>query len=408
MRVVLSPVGPLGAAPPPDHVLASVRALGERFPSARLRSVLLTRAADLDARADPSGHTRVWLALEALQVTGSFKVRGALHALGRFVPRPACAEPTCSEHAPERGVPRPRVLAASAGNHAAGVAYAAHVLDLQATLVMPRNVPRIKRERVEAFGASVVLAPTDHYDDAEAFAMGLAKSENVPFVSPYDDVDVVLGNGGSLGFEIVNALGGVPETVIAPFGGGGLATGLAWALADESGHPLDSVRHVWGVQSEASPAMALSLEQGAAVERFASREETLAEGLEGGITQRAFARAKDAIGGVVVVPEADIAAAMAYAYKELGLVLEGSAAAALVPVLRGLPREVLANTTSRRAAAWPLSEDLSGSEPSPDSPKEVVVVLTGRNVDNERLEHALALTHDLDTPLARGAARGGE
>jgi threonine dehydratase len=231
-------------------------------------------------------------------------------------------------------------------------------------VVVPRSAPRAKRERIQRWGAELVVVASDHYDDAEALAKEIAARDGVAFVSAYDDLDVVLGNGSSLGFEIVRTLGTAPDHVIAPFGGGGLATGLAWALAAEAQRSAD--RPVWGVQSEASCAMAMSLERGAAVERLEGGGSTLAEGLEGGISVDAFTRSRVAVAGVVVVPEESIAASMAYAYRELGLVLEGSAAIALAPVLAGLP------------------EALRGGD--------LVVVVTGRNVDVERLESVLEKT----------------
>jgi threonine dehydratase len=327
--------------------LEPVRQIAKRFPEANLREVAVVRAPELDQRADRAGRPRVWLALEALQTTGSFKVRGALVALDRV--RQRCG-------------PGASVVAASAGNHGAGVAYAASVLGLSATVVVPASVPRAKRTRIERYGAKIVLCESDRYDDAEARAMALAVETGATFVSPYDDADVVAGNGGSLGLEIVRALGGVPDLVLAPLGGGGLATGLAYAFADES-ELAAKQRCVWGVQSQASAAMALSLQRGEAVVRLAPEGPTLAEGLEGGISKSAFERTREAIAGVVVVSEDQIASAMGYACKEMGLVIEGSAAVALAPVLFGLPEGV------QRAK----SED-------------VVVVLTGRNVDREKLD----------------------
>jgi threonine dehydratase len=341
MRCVLAPTPSRGDPVATPASLDAVRRLGVRFPEARLREVPVLRAQELDARADPSGATRVWLALEALQVTGSFKVRGALVALDALKNSR-------------------RVVAASAGNHGAAVAYAASVLGLQATVCVPRTVARAKRERIERYGAELVIAQSDHYDDAESLGKEISATQGAPFVSAYDDENVVLGNGGSLGFEIVRALGGVPERVLAPFGGGGLSTGLAWAMADESDDPAD--RGVWGAQSEASCAMAMSLERGSAVERLETGGTTLAEGLEGGISVDAFERARKAVAGIVVVTEEQIAAAMEHAYRDLGLVIEGSAAAALAPVLAGLPERVCGG--------------------------DLVVVLTGRNVDAERLDMA--------------------
>lgn len=334
------------------ELLEGARRLGESVPGARLRECPVVRAAELDARADPTGSTRVWLALEALQLTGSFKVRGALLALSEGM---------------RRWVGRPVVVAASAGNHGAGVAYAASVLGVRARIVVPRGAPRAKCERMAEWGAEIVYAEGTHYDDAEALAKQLAEDGGHPFVSPYDDVAVVAGNGGSLGYEIARALGGVPERVLAPFGGGGLATGLAWAFADAAGNAGDGARdnadRVWGVQSESSPVMASSLERGAAIEHFLPTMETLAEGLEGGISSSAFARARAAVAGVVVVTEDQIAQAMGHIYRDMGIVVEGSAATALVPVLEGLP------------------EALCGGD--------LVVVLSGRNVDRERWEAAV-------------------
>jgi threonine dehydratase len=343
MRCIPAPEEAQGPRPSAEQ-LAAVRRISARFPDARLREVPVLRAPELDSRADPQGGTRVWLALEALQVTGSFKVRGALVALDSL-----------------RGAGR--VVAASAGNHGAAIAYAASVLGMAATVCVPRTIARAKRERIERYGAELVIARSDHYDDAEALGKELAVSQGTDFVSAYDDERVVLGNGSSLGFELVRALGGVPEHVIAPFGGGGLSTGLAWAMDAENREP--GPRIVWGAQSEASCAMAMSLERGAAVERLETGGTTLAEGLEGGISADAFARARAAVAGVLVVTEAQIAAAMGHAYKDLGLVLEGSAAASLAAVLAGLPEPVRGG--------------------------DVVVVLTGRNVDAERLDQARRL-----------------
>jgi threonine dehydratase len=329
--------------------LEGVEWIALRFLEASLREVPLVRAPDLDRRADREGRIRVWLALEALQTTGSFKVRGALVALDAIRAR--------------KGEGARVVAATSAGNHGAGVAYAARVLGLSAMIVMPRAALRAKRARIASYGAQIVLTTSDHYDDVEAAAKVIAAETGAEFVSRYDDLDVVAGNGASLGFEIVRAMGGVPDVTLTPFGGGGLATGLAYAFADEA-EGCNEAPSVWGVQSEASPAMALSLERGEAVERLRASEPTIAEGLEGGISKRGFERAREAIAGVIVADEAEIATAMTYAYREFGLALEGSAAIGLVPLLYGLPEVVRA---SRR-----------------EEETDLVVVLTGRNVDYER------------------------
>lgn len=347
MRIVLAPTHASPTATFPDEArLAIARELAARFPQARLRETAVVRAPDLDARADARGETRVWLALEALQVTGSFKVRGALMAIDRVRGKNA------------------RAITASAGNHGAGVAYAAQMLGVSAVVVVPSASPQAKREKIKAWGAEIIVCSSPHFDDAEMLARELAEREKGIFVSAYDDLDVVAGNGASLGYDIVRGMGGVPDATLAPIGGGGLCTGLAVAMADESREPLTQKRSVWGVQSEASPAAARSLETGRALVRLTEDTPTLAEGLEGGIAPDSFERVRSAIAGVVVVTERDIAAAMAYAHRDLGIVLEGSAAVGLVPVLRGLP------------------DPIRGGD--------VVVVLTGRNVDAERMARVLA------------------
>jgi threonine dehydratase len=338
-----SPDAP-SASLPDGGLLAEAATLPTRFPEARLRPCSLVRLSEADARA----HARVWVALESLQVTGSFKVRGALLALSRLA-----------------AVGAKSVVAASAGNHGAGVAYAANVLDVEATIVVPKNAPKAKRARITAYGARLVVSESPGYDEAEREAKALAQRTSAAFLSPYDDVAVVAGNGASLGHEIEEALGHPPAVLIAPFGGGGLATGLACALPSTK---------VVGAQSEASPAFALSIERGAAVESLETGD-TLADGLEGGISQAAFARARAVVEGVLVVSERSIALAMAEAYRSLGMTIEGAAAAALAPLVEG-----------------PLPETVRPPSPHED----LVIVLSGRNVDRARLDTVLEQAPPLD------------
>jgi len=354
MHVVLAARVANDAQLPDASQLVRARDLNARFPEARLRECTLVRARELDARVDARNATRVWLAIESLQVTGSFKVRGALVAIAAI-----------KEEAAKAHTAVPHVIAASAGNHGAGVAYAARVLGVRATVVVPSSAPRAKRDRIVADGAEVVLGPTTHYDDAEAAAIALAAKENARFLSPYDDMDVLVGNGASLGYEIARSLGKSPEALITPFGGGGLATGLACALADVAQESLGDERRVWGAQSEACPAMAQSLEAGAALERMEAPGGTLAEALEGGISARAFARAAASVAGVAVVSERAIGEAIAFAIRELGLVIEGGSACALATALAGVP--------------------------APMRGGDLVVLLTGRNIDKETIDRALAL-----------------
>jgi threonine dehydratase len=232
-------------------------------------------------------------------------------------------------------------------------------------VVVPRGTPGTKCEKIQRYGAKLVVAASARSRAAESLARQIAVTEAAAFLPAVPNEDVVLGNGGSLGFEIVRGLGGVPERALAPIGAGSLATGLAWAFAADGGRGAE--RTVWGVQSEAWCAMATALESGRALDEGANGTpdpSTLAEELADGVSPEAFERAREAIGGVAVVDESQIAAAMVHAYQDMGLVLEGTAALALAPVLSGLP------------------ERLRGGD--------LVVVLTGRNIDPAKLDAVLA------------------
>jgi threonine dehydratase len=332
MRVVRA-VAPASDAPPILDAarLAEARGLRDRFPLAHLRPLTLIRAAEIDAIADPAKNTRVWLALESLQITGSFKIRGALLAMGNLAAK------------------KVDVVAASAGNHGAAVAFAAKLLNMRARVVVPSTAAKIKCARIED-GAELVVSEAHGYDEAEALAKRIAEESGAVFLSPYDDLDVVAGNGASLGFEIADALKKQPDHVLVPFGGGGLATGIACALPKSN---------VWGVQSEASPTFAMSLEKNEAVTYFVPTEPTLAEALEGGISRAAFERARQVVAGVIVVDEGSIAHALAYAERDLGLIIEGGAATVLAAILKGAPPEI-------------------GGD--------LVIVLSGRNIDRPQRE----------------------
>jgi len=280
----------------------------------------------------PAFGTRVFLKLETEQHTGSFKVRGALAKLA-------------SLDEERRRLP---VVAASAGNHGLGVAYAARILGLAARVHVPEGTPLVKRNGMAALGATVVVTPEPGYDAAERAARADAQQTGGTFVSPFDDPHVAAGNGGTLGLEILGAMASL-SAVVAPVGGGGLMAGLG-AARSRAGK---STRLI-GVQSHACPAMARSLEQGAPILEMRG-EPTLAEGLEGGVSASTFALVRDAVERIDLVSEEEIAAAMTTARDRMGLVTEGSAATVL---------------------AWAIKH--LGAEPGTDP---VVLVVTGRNVE---------------------------
>lgn len=272
----------------------------------------------------------VHLKLEGLQRTGSFKLRGAVAAL-------AVREGS-------------HVVAASAGNHGAGIALAARRAGRRATVVVPETCPPVKRAAIAALGAEV-LARGRTYDEAEAEARALPGT----FVSAFDDPAVMLGNGGTLCDEILEQLPGVRQ-VIVPVGGGGLCAGLCARLAERAPH----VR-VAGAQPEANCAMSESLREGRALTRYEGRA-TLCEGLEGPVAERTYAVVRDARVAIALASEAQIRAAVAFAYRQLGVVVEPSAAVGIA-----LVRE----------------RDVPIVPPA-------VVVLTGSNIEPDLLDEILA------------------
>ena len=150
---------------------------------------------------------KVYLKPENMQYTGAYKVRGAYYKIS-----------TMSEEARAKGL-----VAASAGNHAQGVAYAAQKFGCKATIVMPTVTPLIKVNRTKSYGAEVILYG-DVYDDSCAYAEKLAQERGSTFVHPFDDLDIVAGQG-SIAMEIVQELPTV-DYILAPVGGGGLITGV--------------------------------------------------------------------------------------------------------------------------------------------------------------------------------------
>jgi threonine dehydratase len=278
------------------------------------------------------------LKVETFQPTGSFKVRGGLAAVAATL-----------ESTPGR-----EVVAASAGNHGLGLAYAAAVLGAKVTVIVPRLASAAKVAALQQFDVRLVLHG-EGYSEAEAHALDLAAAGGGRFVSPYNDPDVIAGQG-TLARELLEQ---VPNlgTVVVPVGGGGLVAGVSLALAGTD------VR-VIGVESEASPSMSAAVAAGMVVP--ITVEPTLADGLAGNLEAGAITVdiALHEHVEILTVSEADIRAAMAYAAHKMGLVLEGAGAVGVAAVRAGL-----------------LAPDEGG--------RETVILLTGRNVAPALLEEVL-------------------
>ena len=249
----------------------------------------------------------VFLKLESLQRTGSFKIRGAYNKL-------------CKLNGTDR-----RVIAASAGNHAQGVALAAKLLGMKANLVMPEGTPINKIVAVRHYGADVFLHGNT-FDDAYAYARRLEKESGDLFVHAFDDPDVIAGQG-TIGLEIIESLKDV-ESVIVPVGGGGLISGVSTAIKEKNPRIK-----IIGVQSKNAPSMSISLKKGTIVETGSGQ--TIADGIAikkaGTLT---FEIAKKYVDDIISLDDNEIEDALLLLTERKRIVVEGAGAAALAGLLK--------------------------------------------------------------------------
>jgi threonine dehydratase len=297
--------------------------------AARVRRTPLVESPSLSAHAG----TPVYLKLETVQPTGSFKLRGATNALAQL------AERGCT-----------RVVTASTGNHGRAVAHAARALGIEATVCLSRLVPANKVDAVRALGAHVRITGQSQ-DEAEHEALRLAREEDYAYVPPFDDPHVIAGQG-TIGLEIVEDLPEVANIVV-PLSGGGLFAGIALAAKR-----INCAIGLTGVSMARGAAMHASLAAGRPV--LVEELDTLADSLGGGIgleNRYTYALTRDLIDETVLLDEASIARGIVHAYRQERLVVEGAAAVGMAAVLdRALP--------AARIARGPL-----------------VLVVTGANID---------------------------
>jgi threonine dehydratase len=258
----------------------------------------------------------IYLKLENLQMTGSFKERGALNRILALTPEQA-----------KRGV-----VAASAGNHAQGVAYHATQRGIPAVIVMPLTTPLVKVTATRNFGAEVVLHGAN-YDEACTEATRLCEAEGMTFIHPFDDAMVMAGQG-TIGLEMLEQVEGL-EAVIVPIGGGGLIGGIACAVKESN----PKIR-VIGVQTGRLPSMREAIEAGHPVTLEPST--TIADGIAvrraGDVTYPVVQKYVDEI---VTVEEDEIASAILTLLEREKTLAEGAGATALAAVLQqrtGLPK----------------------------------------------------------------------
>jgi threonine dehydratase len=223
----------------------------------------------------------IYIKPENLQRTGAFKLRGAYNKISRL-----------TQMEREKGL-----IASSAGNHAQGVALASSIAGVKSTIVMPANTPLIKVDSTRQYGAEVILFG-DCYDDAYGEAMRLQKEHGYTFVHPFDDMDVIEGQG-TIGLEILDELEDV-DVILVPIGGGGLVSGVAAAVKS-----LKPDIKVIGVEPEGAQTLKKSLENGAVTPLDVV--DTIAEGVavkrSGDLT---FDMVREYVDQIVTVSDSDI------------------------------------------------------------------------------------------------------
>jgi len=290
-----------------------------------------------------------WLKLENLQRTGSYKVRGAMNALLA---------------ARERGDVRP-VVAASAGNHAQGLAWAGYRLRVPVITVMPRNAPQTKIAGVAHWGATVRLHG-DNYDEAKAFAGELAAQHGYRLLSAFDDADVIAGQG-TVGLELA-AL--APDVVLVPIGGGGLAAGVALALKSACLSAMSSRRiRIVGAQVEGVDAMARALRgDHAVIEPVATLADGVKVKIPGVLNQRVL---RELLDDIVIVREAELRETLVRLALEEHVIAEGAGALALAAGRRIASRRKCAVVSGGNIDACLLATLLSDVRPrAPRRPRQ--------------------------------------
>jgi threonine dehydratase len=271
----------------------------------------------------------VWLKLESLQLTGSFKIRGALFAISKL---------------------QEAVITCSAGNHGKAVAYASR----GAIICVPRSVDRSKLDAMVSMGADVRVSEFDGYDETQDWALEMASREKKYFLSPFDDDAVMAANGGTVAMEVVEDAPDARAFVL-PVGGGGLSAGFAvWAK-----HRLPDATIV-GCQHIMSPALKMSLDAGRAITKLPAVE-TMAGGVEGGIGASTFPVLGPLVERVALVSEAEILEGVRWMIKHHQYLIEPTAAVTIAACISGK-----------------IQAD-----------KPVVVVVSGRNVSAETVKKIL-------------------
>lgn len=255
-------------------------------------------------------NTNVYLKTENLQVTGSFKIRGSYFKISRL-----------SDEEKVKGV-----IACSAGNHAQGVALAATKNGIKSLICLPDGAPISKVEATKRFGAEVCLVK-GVYDDAYNKALELKEEKGYTFIHPFDDEDVIAGQG-TIGLEILDQLENV-DAVVVPIGGGGLISGVAFAIKQ-----LNPNVRVYGVQASGAPSMKQSVADGK-IETL-GRVQTIADGIAVKTPgEHTFELVNKYVDDIVTVSDDEIALAILTLLEQQKLIAEGAGAVPVAAVMAG-------------------------------------------------------------------------
>ncbi|MBR2622258.1 MAG: threonine ammonia-lyase [Clostridia bacterium] len=273
-----------------------------------LKSV--ARKTDLIYAQKLSGDNEIYLKTENLQVTGSFKLRGAYYKISQL-----------SEEQRAAGI-----IACSAGNHAQGVALASSRMGIKSVICMPDGAPISKVEATRALGAEVCLVP-GAYDDAYAHACKLEQQTHATFIHPFDDEEVIAGQG-TIGLEILEQLDNL-DAVVVPIGGGGLISGVAYAIKQ-----LRPDVKVYGVQAENAAGMLKSHLEGKPItlDRVATFADGIAVRHPGDLT---FSLIEQYVDEIVTVTEDEIATAILSLIEKQKLIAEGAGAVSVAAAMFG-------------------------------------------------------------------------
>ena len=251
---------------------------------------------------------KVFLKKENLQITGAFKLRGAYNKIATLTPEQrACG-----------------VVAASAGNHAQGVAYSAAAFDTKAVIIMPESTPLTKIDGVKHYGAEVILAGAN-YDEAYAYAIEYGEKNHLTFVHPFEDEEVMAGQG-TVALEILDKCEKL-DAVLIPVGGGGLIGGMASAIK-----ALSPDTEIIGVSAKGAPAFKNSFDLKKPIDSTSVR--TIADGIAVRDTSPVtLANALECVDKIISVDDEEIASAILYLLEKQKLVVEGAGAVGVAALL---------------------------------------------------------------------------